>query len=383
MEISKLKIIINTSNLNKGGGIQVAYSFIHECIKFSNNEYHIFLCKKLSEQIDFEKFDKNFHFYTISNPPSYFSIKGLKTIKILRKLEDKITPDCVFSIFGPSYWTPKNPHLMGFAIAHFIYPDSPFYQIISKTEKFKWNVHKFAKGYFFKRNAPYFHVESEDVRIRLAEYLKINIENIYTVSNTYNSEYTNRSRDNALILSKEPGDFQIVCISAYYTHKNLEILNKVVPLLKREGLNNIKFILTIEDHFFEKIFTSTAKSQIINIGPIEIKKCPQLYEECDATFLPTLLECFSANYPESMIMRKPILTSDLSFAREVCGDAALYFNPLNEKDIVNKVAELYNNKDLYENLTVEGNKKVKTFPNAEKRAENYLNICQNISKKNM
>lgn len=375
-----MRIIINTSNLNKGGGIQVAYSFINECIKFIDNEYHIFLCKKLSEQIDVDKFGDNFHFYIISDSPSYFSIKGLKTIRILNKLEDRIVPDCVFSIFGPSYWTPKGPHIMGFAIAHFIYQDSPFYQIISKSDKFKWSIQKIAKGFFFKKNAQYFHVESEDVRKRLSSYLKVNIENIYTVSNTYNSEYTNRSRDNELILSKNSGDFRIVCICAYYTHKNLEILNKVIPLLKRDGLNNIKFILTIEDQFFEKIFTSTAKTQIINIGPIDIKKCPQLYSECDASFLPTLLECFSANYPESMIMRKPILTSDLSFAKEICGNAALYFNPLNEMDIVDKIRELYTNKELYNKLIEEGEKRVKTYPNAEKRAENYLNICQKISK---
>lgn len=378
-----MRLIINTSNLNKGGGIQVAHSFINECIKFPDNEYHIFLCKKLSEQIDIHKFDDNFHFYSILNAPSYFSIDGIKAIKTLNKLEYKITPDCVFSIFGPTYWTPKSPHLMGFAIAHFIYPDSPFYQIIPKSEKFKWNIHKFAKGYFFKRNASYFHVESEDVRIRLAEYLKVNIQNIYTVFNTYHSEYTNGNRNNELILSNNSRDFRIVCISAYYTHKNLEILNKVIPLLKKDGLNNLKFILTIEDQFFEKIFIPTAKSQIINIGPIDIKKCPQLYDECDASFLPTLLECFSANYPESMIMGKPILTSDLSFARGICGNAALFFNPLNEFDIVNKIRELYNNKELYNKLVKAGEERVKIYPNAEKRAEKYLSICQKISKKNI
>lgn len=378
---SKLKIIINTSNLYKGGGVQVGYSFINECIKFTDNEYHIFLCRKLSEQIDIDKFEDNFHFYTIPNPPSYFSKKGLKTIRILSKLEDRIAPDCVFSIFGPSYWTPKSPHILGFAIPHFIYPDSPFYQIISKSDKLKWKIHKIAKRYFFKKNAPFFHVETEDVRKRLADYLKANIENIYTVSNTYNSEYTNKNRDNTLILPKNSGDFRIVCISAYYTHKNLEILNKVVPLLIKEGLKNIKFILTIENHFFEKIFTPIAKTQIINIGPIDIKKCPRLYSECDASFLPTLLECFSANYPESMIIRKPILTSDLSFAREVCGNAALYFDPLSETDIVDKIREIYTNKELYNKLIKEGEKRVKTYPNAEKRAENYLNICQKISKR--
>ncbi|MEA4828960.1 MAG: hypothetical protein VB121_03025, partial [Enterococcus thailandicus] len=65
-----MKIIINTSNLDKGGGIQVAYSFINECVKFTDNEYHVFLCAKLTKQIDIDAFDSNFHFYTILNQPT-------------------------------------------------------------------------------------------------------------------------------------------------------------------------------------------------------------------------------------------------------------------------------------------------------------------------
>ncbi|MFK2341775.1 glycosyltransferase [Bacteroides fragilis] len=79
-----------------------------------------------------------------------------------------------------------------------------------------------------------------------------------------------------------------------------------------------------------------AKKSIVNLGIIDVSKCPQLYNECDALFLPTLLECFSANYVEAMKMRKPIVTSNLPFATNVCKNAALYFDPMNAHDIVEK-----------------------------------------------
>ena len=49
-------------------------------------------------------------------------------------------------------------------------------------------------------------------------------------------------------------------------------------------------------------------------------------------FLPTLLKVFIAAYPEAMKIEKPIMTSNYSFATDVCQDSALYFDPLDSKD---------------------------------------------------
>jgi len=67
-------------------------------------------------------------------------------------------------------------------------------------------------------------------------------------------------------------------------------------------------------------------------------------------FLPTLVESFTASYPEAMIMKKPILTSDYQFSRTVCLDSALYFNPYNPIDIVSKITHIVTSKDLQEEL---------------------------------
>jgi len=56
--------------------------------------------------------------------------------------------------------------------------------------------------------------------------------------------------------------------------------------------------------------------------------------------LPTLLESFSATYVEAMSFDCPILTSDLDFARGVCGDAAVYFDPWNPESIKNAIVKL-------------------------------------------
>ena len=77
--------------------------------------------------------------------------------------------------------------------------------------------------------------------------------------------------------------------------------------------------------------------RVINVGPVSINQCPALYHYCDALFLPTLLECFSASYVEAMYFKKMIFTSDLPFAHTVCDDSAIYFDPYDANDICDKI----------------------------------------------
>jgi glycosyltransferase involved in cell wall biosynthesis len=111
------------------------------------------------------------------------------------------------------------------------------------------------------------------------------------------------------------------------------------------------------------------------MGSIPHKSCPSLYAQSDALFAPTLLETFSAAYPEAMKMEKPILTSNYSFAKDVCQDAALYFDPLDPVDIAEKIKKLIEDTALQHELVEKGKKRVKEFETARSRAEKYVTLC--------
>ena len=98
----------------------------------------------------------------------------------------------------------------------------------------------------------------------------------------------------------------------------IRIIKKVIPILKQRGLK-VRFTLTIPDVDFNEMF-GDEKEYVRNLRPISSKDCPKYYNQADALFLPTLLECFTASYPEAMVMKRPILTSDLPSAKQICGD---------------------------------------------------------------
>ncbi|MGV4414269.1 glycosyltransferase [Chryseobacterium sp. T1] len=375
-----MNLIINTTTLSGTGVTQVAVSFIYECIAFSENTYHIFLSKAVSKEINVNDFPINFKFYQFENHPLY-GFRGISIRKRLRQLESYIKPDIVFSVFGPACWTPKTKHFTGFANSYYVYPESPFFKKISVKDFVRINLMKLAHRYFLKRNGKYFFCETEDMSKRLARFLNTDSSNIFTVSNTYNKYFEKdaSTSDKQLLPDVVNKEYRFLSLASFDIHKNLTVINEIVPILDKQDLEkNIMFILTIDPQKYELHFTDEAKSRIINLGRIDVKDCPQLYSECQALFLPTLIESFSANYPEAMKMEIPILTSHYSFATSICDNAALYFNPLDPEDIVEKIIQIVNDHELSNQLVNNGKERLVTFGNAKIRAKKYLDVLNSI-----
>lgn len=371
-----MNIIINTTNLRIGGALQVAISFIYECIHFSEHEYHIFLSPSMDKEIHKNDFPLNFKFYFFANPSPFILFD--KTIKLLNKTEKDIKPDIVFSVFGPTYWKPKSKHIMGFANALYLYNDSPYIQNMKLFEKVKFYSKKSYHQLLLKNNADYYVVQTDDMQKRFSKFINQKENKIAVVSSRYDSIFEKSIEDLNKLPIKKENEFWFVTISSFYPHKRLSLINDLIPMIKKEKLN-IKFILTLPNNVLEQNFHDV-QEYIINLEPVKLEECPYIYSKCDALFLPTLIESFTASYPEAMIMKKPILTSHYSFAKTVCKEGALYFDPYNIEDIMNQIKTIYLDKNRYTELVQEGLKIVSELPSSKDRAHEYLKLCEKVIK---
>ena len=378
-----MNIIINTSNLYVGGGVQVALSFINELNNINaKNNYHIFISKTIKDQIDQHIFSNKFKFYFIPKSPSHL-VERLKTVKFLSSLERKIIPDVVFTVFGPSYWKPKAPHIMGFANGWLYNPMSIAYTKLTLFNRVRMRVFCWYQEYYLKRDANFFIVETLDAKSKLSMVSSIDVNKIAVVGNTCSSifddrKYIDRDFEHYISLpKKENNEFRLLYIAHNHPGKNLEVINKVCELLNDK---NITFVVTIDNKSYKDIFSGN--SHVVNLGPVAHESCPSIYSQCDFLFAPTLLETFSASYPEAMKMNLPILTSKYSFAKDVCHNAALYFDPMNPKDIVEKINTLIYNFELQELMVRNGKAILSQMESGKTRAEKYLKICKEVSKNN-
>lgn len=369
-----MKIIINTSNLVKGGGVQVALSFLEELKEWGTDDYFVFLSTAVAAQLDLETFPSNFTFYNFPISPARLRTR-LRIVRRFNELEREIHPDVVFTVFGPSYWRPKSPHVMGFALVWAINPDSIAYTLLDKFGLIRAKlIHLYAK-YFVKRDGDFFIGETLDVKERMVRYNWADKDQIFVVGNTCHKAFSEIRKKCEIPIY--PEEFRFITISAMYKHKNLTIIKDIIPLLRSLEIR-CRFYLTLPEDVFEREFYGY-EDMITNVGPTSIAQCPSVYEQCDALFLPTLLECFSASYPEAMKMELPILTSDLEFAHTICGDAAEYFDPLNPEDIARKIENIVSNAGRRKELVINGKKRLATFPSAQQRARMYLDICKSVT----
>lgn len=377
-----MELLINTASLYQGGALQVALSFIQECKRHPENNYHVIVGPSLQRKINPECYPNNFSFYSIPYRPSQRVLSFKSAVSYFVELENNIKPNVVFTTSGPAYWKPKAPHLVGYNLPHYIYPDSPYFIKISFLNRLKWKMKGQFLKYCFLREADAFVVQTEDVKKRLRSWFKTK-KSINVVTNTCSINYWKSVNKNLNLPIKSNNEFRLLLFSAYYEHKNFEIISEIIKIMSESQKNSIRFVLTLEKSKYEKLFSEEIRKHVINVGTISPEDGPALYEECDALFLPSTLECFSASYPEAMAMGKPIITSDLGFAHAICLNSALYFNPTEPVSALKKIEELINDYNLRQKLVLSGKSRVKMFLSPEERAREYLNLCSHLIKTSM
>lgn len=367
-----MRILINFSTLKKGGGVQVAISLLEEIRNNNKHDFIVVISDLVRQQIDTIEFPTNFIFYNYTMSPSLaMAITGHN--EFLSRIEKRYCPDSIFTLFGPAYWSPTSKHIVGFADGWCYYPETSAFEELSPLAKLKTKAIIWIKKSRIKKEADLLIVETEDARERISLQFKIPAGRILVIGNTFNGYFESQDTADFKIDERLEKEFRLVTISANYPHKNLKIIKDIIPLLIMKGINP-KFYITIDQKDFNKMFRGS-EDYIKNLGPIDVKYCPSVYKQCDAMFLPTLLETFSASYPEAMKAGLPILTSDLPFARNICKDAAVYFNPRDPQNISEQIAIVANNQAKRNELVEKGFTRLLEFETPASRAIKYLTLC--------
>ncbi len=185
--------------------------------------------------------------------------------------------------------------------------------------------------------------------------------------------------------------FKLFYLTRYYPHKNIEALVDMMDR-SREALPDALAVITIapDQHpnarrLLKSIEKRGLNDRILNVGPIEPGELADYYVACDVLVMPTRLESFSGTYLEAMHFGLPILTSDRDFAREVCQDAAIYFDPLNPDDMADKVFALRRDPKLSAMLIEKGHERLQNGFNLswDDIAATMVNNLETIAKRDM
>jgi len=372
-----MKILINASNLRAGGGLQVADSICRELDRHKEHRFVAVLCEQLRKTgEDIKKYDnvEVVEYQCPINP----RIVLLGRDKFLDSLVEKKGVEAVMTVFGPSRWIPRVPHLSGMAIPHIVLPDSPYFKLAGSRSLYSDFRFKMIKWSFGRCSDALF-TENEFISERLRKLFKK--KKIYTVTNNYNQVFDEPERwERSIDLPPFEG-LTLLTIASPISHKNHKIVIPTIEYISRKYPDlKYRFVFTITPDSLGEIGEEQRK-HILFLGKVGIEQCPHLYEQADVMLLPSLLECFSASYAEAMRMRVPILTTDLGFAHSLCGDAALYYSATDPVALGDAIYRMANDKNLRASLVEKGEEQLKKFDTFEERASKILKLTEAVAGK--
>lgn len=117
------------------------------------------------------------------------------------------------------------------------------------------------------------------------------------------------------------------------------------------------------------------RRRVVFPGFIRDEDLPTLYNAAELFIFPSMFEGFGIPILESMACGTPVLAANTSCLPEVGGDAALYFDPHDEEELVRITKNVLTDEALRETMMNKGLMRVKEFT-WEKTAEKTLKVYE-------
>ncbi|HZQ25958.1 MAG TPA: glycosyltransferase family 1 protein [Terriglobales bacterium] len=154
-------------------------------------------------------------------------------------------------------------------------------------------------------------------------------------------------------IEEADGDLKLLFVSHYNYYRNFETLIRALPRLReRLAPRRFKLLLTCKvrgEHQAGGYRTKKVSNlinqlgvgcSILELGAVPYRSLRHLYAQCDVYVTPAYAESFAHPLVEAMACGLPIVASDIPVHREICGEAALYFDRFSAGQLAERVMEL-------------------------------------------
>ena len=154
----------------------------------------------------------------------------------------------------------------------------------------------------------------------------------------------------------------VLCVSTLHPHKNLERLIRAYARKKRDYRLAIAGFRGFRAQAIETLVSDLSLGEQVQFtGWIGREELYRLYGRALAFIYPSTFEGFGMPVLEAMAAGVPVACSDIAPIREVGGDTALYFDPLEEDALAAALDRIVSDQALRARLVLTGRERARTF----------------------
>lgn len=307
----------------------------------------------------------------------------------LHKQVQKYDVDVILSITNIGSFFPKVPQVVYFHQALLFIPNKQFFSFFNLSYIIRFKVLKlFVVLGFFKAKAIV--VQTNFIKQSISTELsgiKDKVHAIYSGAPKVFGEQVS----NWMVPIDIKEEFKILYIAHPAEYKNFDILFEAAKLAKEKNIK-FKFLLTLDqfseneryqnfiNQYMNKIAEYKIDDYVYFIGSLknsaEIKDA---YLFSDVVIHPSFVESFPQTFTEAMQYGKPLISVDLPYAKEIVGDASLFFSATDAAGLLNAIEKYISDKNLLSNMALKSKERIQTFEPLERWAELY-NILELVRK---
>lgn len=373
----KPRVLFDASNLVKGGGVQVAASLAGEFATMAKDPEVVATHPWLA--------DVSFYLSpevedNLVAPLTGHAVRVGRThwLNLYTWLGSKNTPfDLQLTVFGPRYGRSFAPiTVTGIADVTSIYPWPEGVDPGSIVERAKRSVRGIVARRLFRKES-FLISESQSLIDSFIDRMQYPRTRTAVIPNTLNQAVADAEHHALLATNLRDGLPDGTALLGYvaraYPHKNLEFLVPLERELARLG-TNVRFALTLSEAEWVGISEDLRRISI-NAGVIPVNAVADFFAQCDAAIFPSLLESYSATPLEAMATNGLLFASERPFVRDVCREAAAYFDPLDPVSCAHTVASVLNDTVKQAHYRQLANSRVRELPDAKSRALRFVEVA--------
>ncbi len=154
------------------------------------------------------------------------------------------------------------------------------------------------------------------------------------------------------VMAATPKGSRLLYVGNSEAYKNVEVVIRALPEIRRNFPSVRLFVTWPDDHW------ACRQGLVTPLGYLRADVLGSAYALADVLVQPSLVESGPLTMTEAMGVGTPVVVADRQYARDICEDAALFFDPREASHCAEQVLRLLSDKALRDRLVTAGTKLV-------------------------